>query len=159
MNRFEHSNTIRQLIIDRTPNNWIRSRPKFLGSADRIYWIPRFNQLNTILQRCPIAHHDNRGELFDCDDYAMTFKSRLAFLTLREPQRTGSHPIAGGVFWGRASWSPDLLHAGNWFVTREDQLVWIEPQYNNRKFRNSPQPKPAIRPQADTVTHLQLMIF
>jgi hypothetical protein len=106
---------------------------------------------------CPVQHHGNQGEVFDCDEYAMTLKSRLAFLAMQKQDITGGHPIATGIFWGKASWDTGPLHAGNWFVTRNNKLVWIEPQYNNAKAKqagNNP-----IRPTQDMVTQLKLMIY
>ena len=48
-------------------------------------------------------------------------------------------------------------HAANWFVTRDDDLVWIEPQFNNQASTRAGK-SPIISGDA-AVTHLQLVMF
>lgn len=156
MQAIEEAPTIRQLVIARTPNHWATGE-NFLSGSDRLYWIPRRQDLRAILDECHIAHHGSQGEIFDCDEYATTMKSQVGYFGLRHRDAINNRPIACGTYWGRATWSPDPLHAGNWFVTREDDLVWIEPQYNNAKARsNGFDP---IRPPGDEVVGLRVMIF
>lgn len=157
MNNIESAENIRKLIIQLTPNNWSQTEDKFLNGADRSFWMPRRSDIQGILDECPVGHQGNQGEVFDCDDYAVTFKSRLAYLAVRNQDLTSGRPIAGGIFWGRASWSPDPLHAANWFVTREGDLFWIEPQFNNASARA--EGRPPIRSAQDSVTHLRVMMF
>ena len=158
MNKISQAQQIRQFIINRTPNNW-DSGSKFIGAADRDFWVPRRQDIRGILSKTPIGHHGQQGEIYDCDEYACTLKSRLGFLALTPEARarTDGHPIAAGIFWGRVSWSNDPLHAGNWFVTRENDLVWIEPQFNNQPAQNNG--NDPIRGSSDSVSHLRLMLF
>ena len=156
MHAEEDADTIKQFVIARTPNNWI-SGDKYLRGADRRYWIPGRSDIRGILSKCRVAHQGSQGDVFDCDDYAYVLKSRMSFLGLESRGITGGLPIAFGIYWGRASWAPDPLHAGNWFVTRENDLVWIEPQFNNAEAIAAG--KAPIRPGTDSVTHLELMAF
>ncbi len=158
MNRIEHANNIRELIIERTQGRWTTGS-RFIGVADRVFWVPKRSDIRGILKKVPVRHHGNKGEVFDCDEYACTLKSRLAFLALSPEgqQKTSQKPIAGGVFWGRANWSDDAEHAGNWFVTREDDLVWIEPQFNNKPAQDNG--KDPVMGTGDIVSHLRLVLF
>lgn len=157
MNTYAGRDEIRRVIVDRTRGRWVTGGSKFLGTSDGRYWVPRFNQLKEILDLCRIQHNGNLGEVFDCDDYAMTLKSKLAYVAKNNRFIELNAPIAAGLFWGDASWDGTGQHAGNWFVTREERLVWIEPQYNNadaQRAGNMP-----IRPSSDGVRHLKLIIY
>ncbi len=158
MNRTETASYIKEFIISETQGRWTTDR-RFIGAADRVFWVPRRSDLRGLLTKVPIGHHGNKGEVFDCDEYACTLKSRLAFLAMSPEgqQKTGRRPIAGGVFWGNVSWSEDDEHAGNWFVTRENELVWIEPQFNNKPAQDSG--KNPVMGTGDLVSHLRLMLF
>ena len=158
MNQIENAKTIKQFIINNTQGRWT-TEERFIGAADRMFWVPRRNDLREILSRVPIGHHGDKGEVFDCDEYACTLKSRLAFFAMSPEgqQKTGRRPVAGGVFWGKANWSDDVLHAGNWFVTRENDLVWVEPQYNNKPAIDNG--KNPIMGSGDLVSHLRMMLY
>lgn len=158
MKEIMKASLIRQFLVAKTPNNW-STQEQFLGSGDRRYWVPKKKDLREILARVRVGPAGKQGEIFDCDEYACTLKSRLGFAGIKPELRriTGGHPIAAGIFWGKASWSPDPLHAGNWFVTRENSLVWIEPQFNNVPFQNAG--NDPIRKHPNKVTGLRLMLF
>ena len=157
MNEIETTPTIQDFIKSRTADNWSRTRNRFLNGSDRSYWIPSRTDLNGILDKSRIAHKGDQGDVFDCDDYAFTFKSKICYLGLESRGITGGYPIASGIFFGKSSWAPDPRHAGNWFITRENDLVWVEPQYNNADYINNGHNP--IRPPDDSVTFLTLMIF
>lgn len=150
-------NVLRDFVSDKTRGMWLSGNNRFLAASDRSYWVPPYDQVDPILQRCAVSHHGSQGDIFDCDDYAFTLKSRLSFLALQERAMTQDLPIACGIFWGRASWDSGDLHAAIWFATRDDKLVWVEPQYNNAPARAAG--KMPIRPTSDRVTELRLMIF
>lgn len=146
---------IEEILKRKTRNNWVGGM-KFLRGGDREYWLPRNADVPAILARSRISHEGSRGDVFDCDDYAIAMKARISYAALRT-NSTGGRPIASGIFWGRASWAPDPQHAGNWFLTREGGLKWIEPQYNNSQA--AADGKTAIRPRGNRVTHLDLILF
>lgn len=154
-NPVQPTQRIQEVLKQKTQNSWVAGM-KFLRGSDREYWLPGNADLAAILERSRITHEGSRGDVFDCDDYAIAFKARICYAALRT-NATGGRPIASGIFWGRASWAPDPQHAGNWFLTREGRLAWIEPQYNNSRAIAAG--KNPIRPAGDRVTHLDLMLF
>jgi len=143
---------IREIIKKQTDKKWTRNKAKFLGGADRSYFLPKFSDINDILLGCSIGHR-YKDEIFDCDDFALTFKSKLAYFAVRRKSHFNNHPIAGGVFWGRTTWESDNAHAANFIVCQDRKIYWIEPQYNNKSSK-----KKALRLRGD-VSHLKLMIF
>lgn len=65
------------------------------------------------------------NEVFDCDDFAIMFKS---FATLFTYYRQARLPLAIGVAWGIfPQLNPDL-HALNFAITPNNKAVWFEPQ-------------------------------
>ncbi|WP_428409096.1 lectin MOA-related protein [Hyphococcus sp.] len=162
MRQVEEMGAIKSFVIQQTRGRWA-SQEVFLNGADRYYWLPQGRDLSSMLSRCHISHFGNLGEVFDCDEYACTFKSKMGYLATEDKGITGGYPIAAGIFWGTCNWSPPSqtdnpseLHAANWFVTRENRLVWIEPQFNNAKAQSEGK-NPIIR--AGQVRDLRVMIF
>ena len=125
---------IHEMLKERTRGMWDGGM-KFLSGSGREYWLPRNADLNGILERSRITHEGPRGDVCDCDDYAIVFKSRLSYLALKT-DATQRLPIAAGIFWGLASWMPTLnneRHAANWFLTRQGRLIWIEPWFGTAR--------------------------
>lgn len=104
-----------------------------------------------------IKHDLGTAEVFDCDDYALTFKAKIGYAARKNSQMTGGFPIASGIVWAVCSWMGPEQHAANWFVLDNQRIVWIEPQYNNAHFRG--RGVSAVRPQSDTVRDVRMILF
>lgn len=147
---------VESIIIERTKGCWIGNKKTFLGGADRRYWLPNMTQIEALLLACPIGLQKTTSDVFDCDDYALTLKSRMSFYALRHPEQSGGLPLAGGLFWGHPDWNDNKAHAANWILNANKQLVYIEPQFNNASSQSKGR-KP-IRRNAKVIG-LRLIIF
>lgn len=65
------------------------------------------------------------SEVFDCDDFAIMFKS---FATLFTYYRKEPLPLAIGIAWGVFPQINPDLHALNFAITPNNKAVWFEPQ-------------------------------
>lgn len=132
------ASTVRDRIREATSGMWSTSRGNYFGFNDSQYALPDVQAFTHILTKCQIQHFGNRGEVFDCDDYAHWLKGSIALLNVTEG--IFESPIAFGVVWGLFDWMQNgqELHVANWVLTEDNNLLWVEPQYNHANSINSP---------------------
>jgi hypothetical protein len=147
---------IRAIWQKKTKNIWVAG-PKFLDGADKTYWLPDADQIAAMLDKAPVGHMGQLGDMFDCDDYCVVLKARMSYVAVKFQNTFDRLPISLGVVWCRCSWMPDPAHAANWVITSGGDIVLIEPQYNNAEAKqNGFHP---IRGDQSLVSHIQLVIF
>ena len=105
--------------------------------ADNIYYCATEYDLNQMMRT--FIPQDvgvwERGEIYDCDDFAYELKAHIAKKTYENSWY--KHPLAFGMVWGKFKWAEDgkKQHACNWMLNHMCEIKWIEPQ--TKKFFNT----------------------
>ncbi len=101
------------------------NRYRYAGFSDNEFYIPTRQEIETFLNHNPINPGKLYDESFDCDDYAFVLKGSVSLYVRNSEQFTASMCI--GIAWGMFQWA-EGLHACNWALDSDFELIWIEPQ-------------------------------
>lgn len=107
------------LIKQTWPNATLNTAPI---ASDRYYEAISEQQAKRIWGNAKLLDYRYRPEVFDCDDFAMAYKSQAAKDAYAQ---TALHPYAVGIVLGR---DKAVGHAANLFISQQGHLCVIEPQ-------------------------------
>lgn len=97
----------------------------YAGFSDASYYLPSLNELQLFINTHPITSNIYLGEGFDCDDFTFVFKGNMSLFTRDQLQL--NYSVCVGIAWGYFSWRNEF-HAVNWFLDKDFELRWVEPQ-------------------------------
>jgi len=101
-------------------------RPANLFDDSR-YYLPTATELATLIARRPTRCLGSEVDLFDCEDFAYTFRGYCAEHHFRSRRRTDTLPFAIGMLWGWGFASlPPLLHAINFAVLNDHSVCLVD---------------------------------
>lgn len=110
-------------------NNW--SKLKFIWLTDSQYILMNFNELITIVKACSVKHFSAKGEVWDCDNYALQLHARVQayqYDLIKSGMKSMSNSWAFGECIG---FDNDVfssgVHAINIAIT-DKGIIFIEPQ-------------------------------
>ena len=119
---------IRRILVDQRIDPYVIHDDARCSFADRLFRPVVHEDVEDIrlwlLDRWPDPPRFT-SEVFDCDDFAIMFKS---FATLFAYYRKEALPLAIGVAWGVFPQIDPDLHALNFAITPNNKAVWFEPQ-------------------------------
>ncbi|MDF1719696.1 MAG: hypothetical protein P1U65_03395 [Minwuia sp.] len=121
-------NAIRKILADQQIDPYVIYDTARCSFADRLFQPVVHEDVDDIrlwlLDRWPDPPRFT-SEVFDCDDFAIMFKS---FATLFTYYRQARLPLAIGIAWGVFPQINPDLHALNFAITPNNKAVWFEPQ-------------------------------
>jgi len=119
------SNSLKNKLGVKLGSYFAKKRYRYAGFSDNEFYIPTRLEIETFLNDNPIKPGNLSDESFDCDDYAFVLKGSVSLYVRNSGQYTASMCI--GIAWGMFQWAEEL-HACNWALDSDFNLIWIEPQ-------------------------------
>lgn len=101
-----HQTLCRQLAVAGFAPSILRPAAHF---DDGRYYLPVEAEIKTLYDRRPYKYFQSVSDIFDCEDFAYSFKAFSAAHHYLDPQRSDTLPFAIGLLWGEGFQGLDAL--------------------------------------------------
>lgn len=136
-------------VIKRFINIWGYLDKGGIALPDELYWIPSMRDIRKYLKESQYERMQWTKEMFDCDDFALLFhsyivKKRYQMLQESKLSKKERLPWSIGQSWLTKVKGKRWNHAINIALTRDNDVIFIEPQNDSMWKAISDKDKPVF---------------